>query len=308
MRRVLVLAALILAGVLSQGAMWFGCSETPPEKTATIQKLRDNLYVIIGGGGNTAVLVTDAGVVLVDTKLPGWGPVILQKIKMVTDKPVTTIINTHTHGDHVGSNAFFRTAVDIVAHENTKAHMQIQLDFFESDRSGFVPNTTFADTMSLMSGTDRIDLYYFGAGHTNGDAVVVFPAARTAHAGDLFAGKGPPIIDAVHGGSGIAFPETLSKMYRDIHDVDTIITGHSTLMTWTDLKDYAAFNQDFLDWTVAQMQAGRSADDAGAAYKRPDKYQDYVVEPWQVKTNVERIYNELKKPATPPFRWRGGVG
>ena len=66
-------------------------------KAIELQKLKDNLYLLTGGGGNSVAFVTDLGVVLVDTKLPGWGQPILDKIKTVTNKPVTTIINTHAH-------------------------------------------------------------------------------------------------------------------------------------------------------------------------------------------------------------------
>ena len=88
-----------------------------------------NLYVITGSGvanrdafsgGNAAVFLTERGVVLVDTKLPGWGQAILDQIKTVTNKPVTTIINTHTHSDHTGSNDFFGAAVESIVHENTQ--------------------------------------------------------------------------------------------------------------------------------------------------------------------------------------------
>ena len=91
---------------------------------AEIEKVRDNLFMIKGGGGNTAAFITaNRGVILVDTKDPGWGPAIMDKVRSVTDKPVTFIINTHTHADHVGSNDFFPASVEIVAHKNTKASM-----------------------------------------------------------------------------------------------------------------------------------------------------------------------------------------
>jgi glyoxylase-like metal-dependent hydrolase (beta-lactamase superfamily II) len=307
MRRVFVLAALITAGILSQGAMWIGCPAKPSPKVATIERFRGNLYVVKGGGGNTAVLVTDVGVVVVDTKLFGWGPEILDRIRSVTDKPVTTIINTHTHGDHVGSNQFFDTAVEIVAHANTKRYMQTEMEVFAGENARFLPNRTFADRLSVTSGKDEIDLYYFGAGHTDGDAIVVFPALHTAHVGDLFAGKTPPVIDAVHGGSGVAYPETLSKAYATIKDVDSIITGHSTEMTWDDLRSYADFNRDFLGWTMDQMTAGRSAEDAAAMYRLPAKYKGYDVQPWVVKSNMETIVAEVRKPATPVRRWLRGT-
>ena len=87
----------------------------------SIEKVKDNLYMVTGGGGNTAVFITANGVVLVDTKLANWGQAIMDKVKRVTDKPMTHIINTHTHGDHVGSNEFFPASVEIVAHANVAA-------------------------------------------------------------------------------------------------------------------------------------------------------------------------------------------
>ena len=105
-----------------------------------MQKVRDNLYVLLTNvagtpeftGGASAIFITDAGVVLVDTKNAGEGPVILEKIKSVTDKPVTMIINTHTHGDHTGNNGFFGATVDTVVHENTKANME-KMPAFQGD-------------------------------------------------------------------------------------------------------------------------------------------------------------------------------
>ena len=89
-----------------------------------VEKLRDNLFMLKGGGGNTAVFIRADGVIVVDTKNPGWGQPILDKIKELTPKPVTTIINTHTHGDHVSGNVEFPATVDVVTQENTKANME----------------------------------------------------------------------------------------------------------------------------------------------------------------------------------------
>jgi glyoxylase-like metal-dependent hydrolase (beta-lactamase superfamily II) len=80
--------------------------------------------MLTGGGGNTAVFIGASGVVVVDTKNPGWGQPILDKIKELTPKPITTIINTHTHGDHVSGNVEFPATVEVVVHENTAANMQ----------------------------------------------------------------------------------------------------------------------------------------------------------------------------------------
>jgi len=89
---------------------------------------------------------------------------------------------------------------------------------------------------------------------------------------------------------------SLAKAAATIKNVDTIITGHSTVMTFDDLKQYADFNKDFLGWVQAEMTAGKSVDDAAAEYRIPGKYAGYTNNPAQVKTNVGVIYNELKKP------------
>lgn len=298
MMRVLVLAVLVTIG--AAGAAVSGCRAKPEEgpKIATIDKVKDNLYVIKGGGGNTAAFITETGVVLVDTKLPGWGQPILDKVRTVTDHPVTMIINTHAHPDHVRSNEFFPTTVDIVAHENTKVIMQ-RMPGFKGDNAKFLPKKTFTDRMSVLEGQDRIDLYYFGAGHTDGDAIIVFPALRAAHFGDLFAGKYPPTIDTSGGGSAMAYPQTLSKAAAGIENVDTIIGGHSpTLLTWDDLREYADYNADFLVWAEQQVKAGVRPKDAGAAFKTPARYKGYADQPWRVIANVTVVSRELtnKKP------------
>src|SRR6202007_1293097 len=99
----------------------------------------------------------DPGVTLVDDKLAGWGEAVLEKVKSVTGKPVTRIINTHTHGDHTGNNGFFGASVEIVAHENTKTNMS-KMDAFKGDNARFLPSKTYKDAMTLGAGKDRIDL------------------------------------------------------------------------------------------------------------------------------------------------------
>jgi cyclase len=247
MRRGIVLGVLLAVGGLSLAAAGFQAPARGPQgpNVAEIEKVNDRLYMITGGGGNTAAFLTDNGVVLVDTKLAGWGPAIMDKVKSVTNKPIMTIINTHTHGDHNGSNEFFGATVEFVAQDNTKANME-KMDAFKGDKSVFIPKKTFKDKLSLGKGNDQIDLYYFGRAHTNGDAWVVFRSLRVMHSGDAFAGKTTPIIDANNGGSAVDYGKTIAKAASGIKNVDTIITGHSPRMTPADLKEYAAFNNGFI--------------------------------------------------------------
>jgi cyclase len=149
--------------------------------------------------------------------------------------------------------------------------------------------------MTLGKGADQIDLYYFGRGHTNGDAFVVFPALRIMHSGDIFARKSLPLLDGNNGGSGVAIGDTLARAHAAIKNVDRVITGHSDVMTWADLDEYAKFNKDFLAWVTAQMKSGKSADATAAEYTIPATYKGYTPNPDQTKINVSVVYNELKK-------------
>jgi cyclase len=315
MKRVMVLSALVAAGCLSFIAMSQqaqapagGGQRADAPKVVEVDKLKDNLFVLKGGGGNTAVFVATNGVVVVDTKNPGWGQPILTKIKELTNKPITTIINTHTHGDHVSGNVEFPATVEVIAHENTKANMQEMktptgfpqqgppTNIFKENNGKGMPKKTFKDKMAIGNGNDRIDLYYFGRGHTNGDAWVVFPALRVMHAGDIFAGKNLPLLDANNGGSGVAIGDSLAKAADTVKNIDTIITGHAMqTMTMNDLKEYAEFNREFLATVREAKKAGKSVDDVANSWKMPAKYKGYGEPmPARLKANVQVIFDELK--------------
>src|SRR2546422_6463563 len=136
MKRLIILVTVLAAGALSIAAAGYQqpSQGLPAAALAAtqIEKVKDNLYMITGAdptdrnsfsGGNTGVFITDNGVVVVDTKVAGWGQGILDKIKTVTHKPVTTIINTHTHGDHTGRNEAFRGTVEVVGHQKNQGKL-----------------------------------------------------------------------------------------------------------------------------------------------------------------------------------------
>jgi len=277
----------LFLGIVACGAFAGVVATAQPDAPAPlhIEKVKDNLFVITGGrgtgsssstvSGNTTVFIAASGVVLVDTKLPGFGAGILEQVRSVTAKPITMIINTHTHADHTGGNPELPRNVEHIAHQNTRANMA-KMDLFKAANESLLPAKTFTDRLSLLSGADRIDLYYFGPGHTNGDAIVVFPALRTAHLGDLFAGKGLPLVDGANGGSVLHYPETLNKVHGGVKNVDTIINGHMPAQTtWADLKEYADFNKDLVAWMQAELKAGKTPEQAAAEWKVPEKYKGY---------------------------------
>ena len=291
MRRVAVLGMLMLVGVVASLGR-----PVAQGNVADIEQVKENLYMITGGGGNTAAFVIDEGVVVVDTKNPEWGRAILDKIRTVTDKPITTIINTHTHGDHVGSNIDFSLPIEVVAHANTKANMAKMSAFQTANGRQYLPNRTYRNRLSLFEGKDRVDLYYFGPGHTSGDTVVVFPALGVAHTGDLFAWKGTPYIDVNNGGSGVNYPRTVLAAADTIQGVDTVIPGHSPVMTWADFREFGEFNRDFLIAVARGMREGKTPAEAAASLNLPARYANYAMSRGTLTSaemNAEKIYAEL---------------
>ena len=290
-----------------------GHAQAPEERFVRIDTLnvRDTLYHLGDGGANALALIDEinGGVILIGTKLPGWGQSVLDAVYQVTDLPVTTIVSTHAAIDHTGANGEFPDVAAIIAHENTRTNMA-GVELF-SNGAG-LPTTTFTDRFALLEDLDRIELYYFGPAHTDGDIVVVFPQKRTAYLGDLFPDKAAPVIDTANGGSAIAFPETLAAAVAAIDGVERVITGHGPIpttyagrgrrdrggrrawtgwMTWEDLAEYADFNREFLAAVRASYEAGRSVEEAAANLNLPERYANYDLE--RAPANVEAIYNEL---------------
>lgn len=99
--------------------------------------------------------------------------------------------------------------------------------------------------MTLGTGDDRVELFYFGRGHTGGECWVVFPALGVMHTGDMFPNKGAPVLDRNAGGSGLAFSDTITKALVGIKGVETLTTCHMPV-TVGRADQYADFTRDFV--------------------------------------------------------------
>jgi len=221
----------------------------PPEP---IEHIKGNIYKIFGGGGNTLVVVQKDGVVLVDTKMPGNGPYIVEQVKKVTDKPVKLIINTHSHPDHVGSNDYLREQypnVRIIMNEGAKEELS-----GPRGNPKLLPTETFKDRMTIGSGADRIELYHFGRGHTNGDTFVLFPAARLLCMGDVMAWNMAPFLPA--GGAEAIAEETHALVDAVKGKVDLVEEGHGHMNTWAGLVRLAKFDRALVDAAKKHYDAG----------------------------------------------------
>ena len=171
----------------------------------------------------------------VDVKFAVDHDAILAELGRVTNKPVRYVINTHHHADHAGGNARMQQmGAEVImsqqAHEN--------LAFGLRDVQWSDPNLAFENHLSLELGGKRVELYYLGRGHTNGDVVVYFPAARALAAGDLFVSDPltPQKIDYADGGSAKEYTKTLDAVLQ--LDFDTVVPGHGTVTTKQELRKF----------------------------------------------------------------------
>ncbi len=271
MKRAAILSAIVVTG-LTASVVAQGPGLPPPEP---IEKVGDNLYKIFGGGGNTTVYVAEDGVVLVDTKMPGNGETILNEVRKVTDLPVKMVINTHAHPDHLGSNDFFRShgpKIDVVMHANAARSASSSPFANEGTKADF----TYETKATVGKGDDQIDLYYFGAGHTDGDTFVVFPSERAMVAGDIMAWNMAPLIDSGSGGSMIAIADTLNKAVAGIPDVDKVIEGHGHVNTWAGFTHYADFMNALLAASKDAYDDGLTPGHAVAKLEKDGKWSVFL--------------------------------
>src|SRR5215475_1098647 len=159
-----------------------------------IERVRGELYLISGEGGNVAAYVTAEGVVLVDDMFDRNHADILAKVKSITDQPIKYVINTHQHDDHAGGDLKMLPIAEVIAHRNVRANLEhIKQPYYE-DTPGTpigLPRITFSDEFSVHLGGKEVRAKYFGRGHTSGDAVIYFPELKVIHTGDLFLGRTP---------------------------------------------------------------------------------------------------------------------
>ncbi len=227
------------AGALLLLGCWIAYTQTQggPPPALTLNKVKNDLYEIEGDGGNVAVYVTNDGVILVDDKFEQDHDNIVAKVKSVTDQPIKYILSTHHHADHSGGNGKFLPTAEIIstvnARKNIVEHKQ------PNAPPGLEPaRVTFTDECSVFLAGKEVRARYFGRGHTNGDAVIYFPALRTIHTGDLMAGT-TPLIDYPGGGSLVDWTKTLDEALK--MDFDTVIPGHGKV---TDKAGLAAYRNN----------------------------------------------------------------
>jgi cyclase len=249
--------ARLSACLLFLALAWVAFTQNPAPAKLTVNKVKDDLYEIVGDGGNVAVYITDEGVILIDDKFDQDHQGIVDGVKSVTNQPIKYIINTHYHSDHSGGNTKFLPTAEIISTANARTNI---LEHKQSNAApGMSPaRITFTNDMEVHLGGKEVRAYYFGRGHTNGDAVIYFPALRVLHTGDLMAGTSP-LIDYNGGGSVVEWTKTLDGALK--LDFDTVIPGHGDVTNKAGLMTYRNNVEKLRNRVSGLVHEGKSQDD-----------------------------------------------
>ncbi len=265
----------------------FGQQRAP--QPVEFQKISDRLYQIMGGrGANGGAYIGDNAVLVIDAKQDKESvDQVIQGIGKLTDKPIKYLVNTHSDGDHISGNRYFPKMVIFIAHENCRN------DFFRPGRNGsesqwnrpefapFVPSVTFRDKMALHLGTKKVQLWYFGAGHTTGDIVVYFPEEKTAFLGDQIFVTRAQLIHSYKGGNSFEHVKTLTKMLESI-DAEKFCSGHSEIIDRAAVKKHIEQMKQLQQKVKTLIAQEKSLEEVRSEFEQS-----------QARL-IEAIYNEVK--------------
>jgi cyclase len=255
----------------------------------TLNKVKDDLYEIEGDGGNVAVYITGEGVILVDDKFDQDHDQIMAHVKSVTDQPIKYIFSTHYHADHSGGNAKMLPLAEIISTKNARTNI---VEHKQSNAPpGVMPaRVVFTDETSVFLGGKEVRAHHFGRGHTDGDAVIYFPALRTIHTGDLMAGN-TPLIDYPGGGSVVEWPKTLDAAMK-AWDFDTVIPGHGPVTTKANLLSYRNNVEKLRVRAAGLIKGGKSSDEVAKVMMAEFNWMPNSL---QMQWSLPGMMQELKK-------------
>lgn len=251
-------------------------------------KLADNVYMLTGAGGNIGVFTAADGAIMVDAQYAPLKDKITAAIAKLTDKPVTTLINSHFHGDHTDGNAAFAAAgVTVIAQQNVYNRLQANENF---DRAG-LPQITFSQQLAIQTQQGALQLEYYPDGHTDGDIITWFPGANVIHAGDLFFVDRFPFIDLNSGGTVDGYINNVSAVIGKIDDDTQIIPGHGSLSDKSDWQRLV----DMIKATRAEVLAAKAKGMSEAEIVEQglsDKWQDWSWNFITEKRWIETLYRD----------------
>lgn len=254
-----------LAALVGSGAVVWAQGQ---QQGLTAHKLKDTVYWLEGGGGNTGVIIGTNGVIIIDAKTTAMaGQQIIAEVAKITPKPITHVILTHSDGDHVNGLAAFPKGLTIVAQAGCAKEMA---DSIKAGGRGAAP-ADYPVTQVITKSPDNVTfdgvkfrLMHWAPAHTSGDLVIYLPTEKIVFTGDIIAANRPdPIIHPEKGGNSEGWVTTAKGIAA--LDSDQFVPGHGDLQSKADIQkrvNDTVAKRDKIKGLIAQ---GKSLDEARAA-------------------------------------------
>jgi glyoxylase-like metal-dependent hydrolase (beta-lactamase superfamily II) len=229
--------------------------------------MRNNVFIFTDKGGTIGFLLYDEGILVIDAQFPDSAAHFIEEAKKLNTHPFKYLLNTHHHGDHTAGNIAFKGLVEkVMAHENSLANQKATADRQNALDKQLLPDTTFTTETKIKIGKEKITGYYYGAGHTNGDAMYHFEEANIVHMGDLMFNKRHPFVDRTAGANIASWITVLDKAIKKYKKDTIFIFGHSLnpgeeTGTVENLKKFQDYLQKVLAFAAQEIKAGKSKEE-----------------------------------------------
>jgi glyoxylase-like metal-dependent hydrolase (beta-lactamase superfamily II) len=238
-----------------------------PDQPLTVKKIKDNIYFAEGGGGGSGIIIGENGVIVIDAKTtPAAGKAVVDEVHKLTNKPITTVILTHSDADHVNGIVSFPKGLTIIAHENDKKEIE------QAQAAGargappkdYLPNKVITE----MRDTETIDgvrmtLIHIAPAHTSGDLAVYLPDQKIVFSGDLL-GNGDPLIHRPKNGNSEGWIQFVSALVQ--LDADTYVRAHADPATKAQVQTVLKNAEDKRARIAALVKEGKSLEQVKQAF------------------------------------------
>ncbi len=283
------------AFTLLPNGLWAKSSTDSPYK---IKEVRGGVNVFTEKGGTIAFLNTSKGMVVVDSQFPEQSQHLIDELKKNSSNPFKLLINTHHHGDHSSGNISFKGLVEhVVAHQNSLMNQKTVAEKQKTEEKQLYPDITFSETWKQKVGKENIKAHYFGAGHTNGDAIIHFENANVAHLGDLLFNRRYPFVDRSAGANVNNWIKVLDKTLNTFDNDTIFVFGHAfdpekITGNKEDIKAFKDYLEKLLVFVDSEIKAGKSKEEVMKATSVPG------VKEWQgdgIARSLQAAYEELSE-------------
>ncbi len=232
-----------------------------------IKMLRRNVGIFTEKGGTIGFLLSESGIVVVDSQFPDSAMHFIDEVKKLSTQPFAYLLNTHHHGDHTAGNIAFKGLVkNVVAHQNAVANQRTTAEKAGTLDKQLFADLTFTKKWKQRVGDEKVKADYFGAAHTNGDVIYRFDETNITHVGDLMFNKRHPFVDRSAGANMANWIKVLDKIIKKSHADTIIIFGHSLnpgeeTGTIEDLKKFQDYLSKVLVFAETEIKRGVSKEE-----------------------------------------------